>query len=149
MRDPMADDAGADLVDRPPWLPRAQYPFTVRRRDEPGGAVAYVDEGTGPTLLFVHAGLWSFVFRDVITRLRADFRCVTLDFPGFGLASPTAGDPSIADLAGVLTTFVTGLGLRDVTVVAHDLGGPSRSRRRRTQAVHTGPQGGHRRRHRL
>lgn len=124
MRDPMADDAGADLVDRPPWLPRAQYPFTVRRRDEPDGAVAYIDEGTGPTLLFVHAGLWSFVFRDVITRLRGDFRCVALDFPGFGLAPPTAGDPSIADLAGVLTTFVTGLDLRDVTVVAHDLGGP-------------------------
>ena len=41
----MADDAGADLIDRPPWLPRAQYPFTVRHRDEPGGAVAYVDEG--------------------------------------------------------------------------------------------------------
>lgn len=93
MRDPMADDAGADLVDRPPWLPRAQYPFTVRRRDEPGGAVAYVDEGTGPTLLFVHAGLWSFVFRDVITRLRADFRCVTLDFPGFRTGAPDGRRP--------------------------------------------------------
>jgi haloalkane dehalogenase len=120
----MADDVGADLVTRPGWLPREQYPFVVRRRDVAGGAVTYIDEGSGPTLLFVHAGLWSFVFRDVVTRLRADFRCVALDFPGFGLAPPSDDDLSIADLADVLTTFVTGLDLRDVTVVAHDLGGP-------------------------
>jgi haloalkane dehalogenase len=68
--------------------------------------------------------MWSFVFRDVITRLRTDFRCVALDFPGFGLAPPADDDPSIADLADVLTAFVTGLDLRAATVIAHDLGGP-------------------------
>lgn len=110
----------ADVIDRPDWLPHEQYPFTLRRR----GAVAFIDEGTGPTLLFVHAGTWSFVFRDVIARLRTDFRCLALDFPGFGLAPPTDHDPSLADLADVLTAFVTGLDLRAVTIVAHDLGGP-------------------------
>ncbi|HSJ44458.1 MAG TPA: alpha/beta fold hydrolase [Euzebyales bacterium] len=108
------------MIARPDWLPPEQYPFTLRRR----GAVAFIDEGAGPTLLFVHAGMWSFVFRDVITRLRTDFRCVALDFPGFGLAPQADDDASIADLAGVLTTFVTELDLRDVTVVANDLGGP-------------------------
>ncbi len=109
---------------RPHWLTDDQYPFNVRRLDLSDGGVAYIDEGDGPTLLFVHAGMWSFVFRDAITRLRSDFRCVTLDFPGYGLAPAGSRELSLADLAGVLAEFVTTLDLRDMTVVAHDLGGP-------------------------
>lgn len=109
---------------RPEWLPRDQYPFNVRRLDLTDGPVAYIDEGEGPTLLFVHAGMWSFVFRDVIMRLRSEFRCVTLDFPGYGLAPAGARDLSLRDLSGVLAEFVAALDLTDVTVVAHDLGGP-------------------------
>lgn len=109
---------------RPQWLTHDRYPFTIHRADLTDGPVAYIDEGDGPILLFVHAGMWSFVFRDVITRLRDDFRCVTLDFPGYGLTPTSGGDPSLADLTDVLTAFVTTLDLRDITVVAHDLGGP-------------------------
>lgn len=123
MRDPMTRGSGDGVIDRPGWLPHAQYPFTIRRHDRADGSVAVVDEGTGPTLLFVHAGMWSFVFRDVITRLRRDFRCVALDFPGFGLAPAAPRDLSIEDLSRVLTDVVTTLELDDLTIVAHDLGG--------------------------
>lgn len=109
---------------RPSWLSHDVFPFTVRRADLPGGTVSYVDEGDGPPLLFVHAGMWSFVFRDVIARLRADFRCVALDFPGFGLAPAADRELSLADHVDVLTSFVTARDLAGVTVVAHDLGGP-------------------------
>jgi pimeloyl-ACP methyl ester carboxylesterase len=109
---------------RPRWLSPDAYPFTVRHLELGDRTVAYVDEGDGPTLLFVHAGLWSFVFRDVITRLRGDFRCVTLDFPGYGLSPAGSHDLSLDDLAHLLGEFVTTLDLRGVTVVAHDLGGP-------------------------
>jgi pimeloyl-ACP methyl ester carboxylesterase len=109
---------------RPRWLPPDEYPFTVRHVRLSGGPVAYIDEGDGPTLLFVHAGMWSFVFRDAITRLRPHFRCVTLDFPGYGLSPETSRELTLADLADVLDEFVATLGLRAVTVVAHDLGGP-------------------------
>jgi haloalkane dehalogenase len=29
---------------------------------------------------------WSFVYRDVIGKLRDQFRCIALDYPGFGLS---------------------------------------------------------------
>lgn len=110
---------------RPDWLPYSEYPFQLRSIDLAGHAVTYIDEGKGPVLLFVHTGLWSFVFRDVIERLRADFRTLTLDFPGSGL-SPDAqdGDPLIEESSDILEQFITTLGLTDITLVAHDLGGP-------------------------
>ena len=112
---------------RPPWLTESVYPFDLRTIDLPAGSVTYIDEGSGPTLLFVHAGMWSFIFRDVIALLRHDFRCITLDFPGYGLSPGPAADPSdehrLSWLSGVFESFVEALDLTDVTLVAHDLGG--------------------------
>jgi haloalkane dehalogenase len=68
--------------DRPHWLPRSAFPFQIRFSDVGGTRIHYVDEGSGPALLQVSAGQWSFIFRDVIVRLRGQFRCLTLDFPG-------------------------------------------------------------------
>ncbi|MHB8341757.1 MAG: alpha/beta fold hydrolase [Mycobacteriales bacterium] len=51
-----------------------------------------MDEGSGPTLLFLHGNpTWSFVCRDVIRTLRAEFRCIALDYPGFGLSTARPG----------------------------------------------------------
>ena len=71
---------------KPDWLEQDQYPFRLHSIGVNGAPITYVDEGEGPALLFVHAGLWSFVFRDAILRLKESFRCITLDFPGFGLS---------------------------------------------------------------
>jgi pimeloyl-ACP methyl ester carboxylesterase len=109
---------------RPDWLPHEEYPFEVRRLELPAGSVSYVDEGSGPTLLFVHAGMWSFVWRDVMMELEDEFRTIAIDFPGFGLSPDTSGDPTIAGLSAVLADFVAHLDLNQVTLVAHDLGGP-------------------------
>ena len=75
-------------IERPPWLPWSRYPFPTRFMDVDGTLVHYADEGAGPTLLFVSAGQWSFIFRDVILELRDRFRCLALDFPGCGLSAP-------------------------------------------------------------
>ena len=109
---------------RPVWLPHEEFPFELRTVDLSQGRVGYVDEGVGPTLLFVHAGMWSFLWKEAITRLRNDFRTIALDFPGFGLAGDSSGDPTFPDLSATLAEFVTTLDLTDVTLVAHDLGGP-------------------------
>ncbi len=109
---------------RPTWLPESEYPFQLRTMDLAGTTITYIDEGRGPTLLFVHTGMWSFIFRDVITRLRDEFRCITLDFPGYGLsAEPADGELGLAAQAELLGEFVTRLGLADITLVLHDLGG--------------------------
>jgi haloalkane dehalogenase len=76
---------------RPDWLPRSVFPFQRRFANIDGKRIHYVDEGSGPALLLVSAGQWSFMFRDVIVRLRWEFRCLTLDFPGCGLSPDAPG----------------------------------------------------------
>jgi len=111
--------------DRPRWLPRSAYPFQIRFADVDGTPIHYVDEGSGPALLLVSAGQWSFMFRDVIVRLREQFRCITLDFPGSGLSPDTPGhDHSVSAGARILEGFIDALDLQDITMVVHDVGGP-------------------------
>jgi pimeloyl-ACP methyl ester carboxylesterase len=110
---------------RPEWLPRSAFPFHSRFRDIDGRRIHYLDEGSGPALLFVSAGQWSFIFRDVIVRLRGRFRCLTLDFPASGLSPDAPGhDQSVEANARILDGFIDALDLQDITMVLHDVGGP-------------------------
>jgi len=110
----------------PAWIDRAEYPFATRRLVVEGVGVSYVDEGHGPTLLMVHGTpSWSFLYRHLVRELRGAFRCVVPDLPGFGLSDRPPGDACRpADQARRLTAFIDSLGLKDVTLVVHDFGGP-------------------------
>ncbi|MEU8411899.1 alpha/beta fold hydrolase [Amycolatopsis japonica] len=110
---------------RPSWVDDNLFPFESRFVDIDGNTVHYVDEGSGPTLLFLHGNpTWSFLWRDVIRALREDFRCVALDYPGFGLSTPKPGYRYWPEEhADVVTAFVDALGLEDVTLVGQDWGG--------------------------
>jgi haloalkane dehalogenase len=111
---------------RPAWLSAAEFPFTSRQLTIDSHPIHYLDEGDGPTMAFVHAGpAWSFVYHDLIVRLRHQFRCVALDLPGTGL-SPAAGgyQPSIQAGAAIFGAFARALDLRQVTLVTHDVGTP-------------------------
>lgn len=111
---------------RPSWLSEAHYPFQSRWREVLGHRVHYVDEGQGPVLLFVHGNPdWSFLYRDVIEDLRAGFRCVAIDLPGFGLSREAQGYRyTPREHAAVVRQFISDLDLRDYTLVLHDWGGP-------------------------
>ena len=112
-------------LDRPPWLPWSVFPFKLCFTDIDGTQVHYLDEGSGPALLLVSAGQWSFMFRDVIVRLRGQFRCLTLDFPGCGLSPDAPGhDHSVRANAQILEGFIDALDLQDITMAVHDVGGP-------------------------
>lgn len=109
---------------RPTWLPESQWPFQLRTVQVKGCRLHLIDEGAGPVLLLVHAGMWSFVWRDLIAELARDFRCVAVDFPGSGLTEAPEEYPiGLEPNARLLERVVDRLGLRDITVVAHDLGG--------------------------
>jgi len=112
--------------ERPSWVDDELFPFTSRFIEIDGHTVHYVDEGSGPTLLLLHGNpTWSFEYRDVIRALRAKFRCVALDYPGFGLSSPRPGYRYLPEEhAQVVTAFVDSLGLSGITLVGHDWGGP-------------------------
>jgi len=112
--------------ERPEWLTWDSYPFELRTLSSPEGDIAYIDEGEGPPLLFVHVGMWSFVWRDVLVRLREGYRCIAIDAPGSGLSpAPTARVPGIAEAATAVDRVVRHLELNDITLVFHDLGGPA------------------------
>ena len=113
------------VIDRPRWLTLPAWPWPAYALDHDNGRLAVTDIGEGPPLLFVHVGSWSFVWRDVLMRLQNDFRCVTVDAPGCGLSDRTQTAPTLAEAADAVAAVVDGLQLRDVTLVAHDLGGPA------------------------
>jgi haloalkane dehalogenase len=111
---------------RPDWVSDELFPFESRFVEVDGNVVHYVDEGSGPVLLMLHGNpTWSFVYRDVIGSLRDRFRCIALDYPGFGLSVAAPGYRYLPEEhAAVVVAFLDRLGLSDVTLVAHDWGGP-------------------------
>ena len=107
------------------WLPYEEFPFKSRFIDIDSNHIHYIDEGQGPILLFVHTPMWLFVFRDIIKVLRSDFRCIALDFPMTGLSkASTIYKPNIPNASLLLEQLIQKLDLNDITLVAHDIGGP-------------------------
>ena len=76
--------------------------------------------------LFLHGNpTWSFLYRGVIVRLRRRFRCIAVDYPGFGLSDhPTGYGYTPREHAEVVRELVGHLDLQRLTLVGHDWGGP-------------------------
>ena len=90
------------------------------------GDMHYVDEGSGPPILFVHGTPTnSYEYRHLIAALSKRFRCIAPDHLGFGESSrPQSFAYTPEAHAAVLKEFVERLDLRDLTLVVHDFGGP-------------------------
>ncbi|MFF0527529.1 haloalkane dehalogenase [Nocardia amikacinitolerans] len=102
------------------------YPFESRWFDSSVGRVHYIDEGTGPTILFCHgAPTWSFLYRHIVKDLRDRYRCVAIDNLGFGLSERPAGfGYTIAEHTAVLGELIDHLRLDGFVVMGQDWGGP-------------------------
>jgi haloalkane dehalogenase len=94
--------------------------------DLAGHTIHYVEEGSGPTLLMLHGNpTWSFAYRHLIRLLRDRFRCIALDYPGFGLSIAAEGYDHLPDShTAVVERFVDLIGLHEFTPVMQDWGGP-------------------------
>jgi haloalkane dehalogenase len=114
------------VAERPAWVDDALFPFESRFVEIDGHRIHYVDGGSGLTLLFLHGNpTWSFDNSKVITSLQNEFRCIAVDYPGFGLSAPAPGYRYLpSEHAEVIGGFVDALALNGVTLVAHDWGGP-------------------------
>lgn len=108
------------------WVDKIEYPFESRYLELGSGRLHYLDEGTGEVLLFVHGTpVWSFVYRNLIKALRANYRCVAPDHLGFGLSDkPKNWSYTPAAHAENLTFLIEHLQLKNITLVVHDYGGP-------------------------
>jgi pimeloyl-ACP methyl ester carboxylesterase len=111
---------------RPQWLPESAWPFEASTLKVDGSNIAITDVGRGPVLLFAHTGFWSIIWRDVISRLASDFRCICFDAPGTGQSDRLrTGSISLERASRALTAVIEALNLTEITLVVHDLGGPS------------------------
>jgi len=110
----------------PTWVDRGEYPFEPRSLDADGGRLSYVDEGEGAPIVMVHGTpTWSFLYRHLIKGLATRYRCVAPDHLGFGLSErPAAWSYRPEDQARNLGRLIEALGLKDLTLVVHDFGGP-------------------------
>ena len=111
---------------RPAWLPEHVWPFEMFGLRTADSVLAVTDVGRGPVLLLVHTGTWSIIWRDLITRLAAEFRCVCFDAPGTGRSTLLPRTSvTLANASRAVRAVIEALDLRDLTLVAHDLGGPA------------------------
>ncbi len=102
----------------------AEFPFEKKRVAVLESENAYVDEGTGPVVLFLHGNptssyLWRNVIPHVVT---AGYRAIAPDLIGMG----SSGKPNIGytfdEHAAYLDAFIKTTGLKDLTLVIHDWG---------------------------
>jgi pimeloyl-ACP methyl ester carboxylesterase len=89
------------------------------------GDISYIDIGAGPVALFVHGiATNAYLWRNVISALITQRRCIAVDLPLHGHSPVTAEqDLSIAALAAGLDDFCDVLGLTGIDLVANDTGG--------------------------
>lgn len=102
------------------------YPFENKYLNLIEGKMHYIDEGEGPSILFVHGTpTWSFLYRDIIKELSKDYRCIAIDHLGFGLSDkPDSSGGTPEWHASNLMEFIEQLDLDSLTLVVHDFGGP-------------------------
>ncbi len=103
------------------------YPFESRwHESSKAGRMHYVDEGDGQPILMLHGNpTWSFLYRRVISGLRDRFRCVAVDYPGFGLSDrPTDYGYTAEEHAQVIGALVDSLQLSEFILMGQDWGGP-------------------------
>ncbi|GJF07958.1 haloalkane dehalogenase 2 [Mycolicibacterium cyprinidarum] len=105
---------------------RDLYPFTSRWFDSSQGRVHYIDEGSGPPIVFCHGNpTWSFLYRNIITGLRDQFRCIAPDYLGFGLSDrPSGYGYTVEEHAQIVGELVDSLGLDGYLSMGQDWGGP-------------------------
>lgn len=109
------------------WFNPELYPFENKFVDLNGQSVHYIDEGEGIPVLFLHPAVgWSFMYRNFISELSKNFRCIALDFPGFGLSPQAVNEEyTVENQSKIVDLFIKKLGLENIILIGHDTGGPS------------------------
>jgi haloalkane dehalogenase len=105
---------------------RDLFPFESKWFESSVGRVHYVDEGEGRPIVFCHGQpMWSFLYRRIVLGLSDRFRCVVIDYPGYGLSvRPDGYGYTPREHAAVLGELVDHLELDDMIVMGQDWGGP-------------------------
>lgn len=98
----------------------------VRETSTSAGDLRYYDVGNGPVVLFLHGsgpGVTGWRnFRGVLPAFAERFRCLILEFPGFGVSDDWGGHPMVT-AQGTVIPFLDALGIERVDIVGNSMGG--------------------------
>ena len=117
-------------MDERDWSFGGVWPYTPRWHRTDGVRPHYVDEGSrdAPPVVMLHGNpAWAFLYRKLLARLSADgHRALAVDQLGFGRSDKPhrLREYSLARQCRLFDPLVEELALHDVTLVAHEWGGP-------------------------
>lgn len=102
------------------------YEGTKREIATEKGVLRYHEAGEGPVLLLLHGsgpGVTGWRnFRGNLAFFAERYRCLVLEFPGFGVSDDFGGHPML-DAQAAVPAFVDALGLEKVDVIGNSMGG--------------------------
>ena len=102
------------------------YEGTLREISTEKGVLRYHEAGEGPVLLLLHGsgpGVTGWRnFRGNLGFFAERYRCLVLEFPGFGVSDDFGGHPML-DAQAAVPAFVDALGLERVDVIGNSMGG--------------------------
>lgn len=107
-------------------MPELSHDDTLREVATEPGVLRYHEAGQGPPLLMLHgSGIgvtgWRN-YRGVLGAFAEHFRCLILEFPGYGVSDDFGGHPVVTAF-DALARFIDALGLEKVDIIGNSMGG--------------------------
>ncbi len=88
-----------------------------------GSKLHYIEEGEGDPIVFIHGvPTSSYMWRNVVSGLSNQGRCIAVDLIGFGQSDKPSIDYTIFDLINYFDAFMEAMKLSNVTLVMHAWG---------------------------
>jgi haloalkane dehalogenase len=105
----------------------AQYPFSPKSFNVDGYNLSFLDEGEcdAPAVVMAHGNpSWSYLYRNLVTALRSEYRCVVPDHLGCGLSDKPQDYPyRLRNHIDNFTALLDHLQIERCVLVVHDWGG--------------------------
>jgi len=103
--------------------PSADFPYEFKHIEINGHNIAYVDEGEGDPVLFIHgAPTSSYLWRNIMPWLQDKARVISIDLLGFGQSDKPDTEYGYFLHVEYVRKFIQQLGLENITLVLHDWG---------------------------
>lgn len=107
----------------PPMEVSSEFSYKHKFVSVLGSNIAYVDQGEGDPILFLHGQpTSSYLWRNVMPHLEGQGRLIAPDNIGFGKSDQPKLDYTFGDHYRYFEAFVEELGLKNITLVVHDWG---------------------------
>ena len=102
----------------------SEFPFAKKTVEVEGSTIAYVDEGSGQPVLFLHGNpTSSYLWRNIIPYVvAAGYRAVAPDLIGMGDSAKPDIEYRLQDHVAYMDGFIDALALDDMVLVIHDWG---------------------------